>query len=367
MITMLRRLLLAVLATAASWPVLAHQASDAYLVLRGDETGIVLRVDVALRDLDLLVDLDADGDARLTWGEVRGAWPAIVDAVRAGVRLPGCTLQAEGGAALERRGDGVYAALRFRAPCRLGDATEIRYTLLRELDPTHRGILRIDAAGGDTALRVLDPTREDAASGEAATAGFVREGVRHIVTGYDHLLFLACLLLPAVMRRAPDGRGWRPVEGLRAALAPVAGIVTAFTLAHSITLGLAATGKVALPGALVEPAIAATIVVAALDNLRPVFGGRRSAAAFAFGLVHGFGFAGVLGELALPPGEFAWALLRFNLGLELGQLAIVAIAVALLYLLRRRPAYPLLAIRGGSAAAMALGVLWFVERTGLAP
>ena len=220
---------------------------------------------------------------------------------------------------------------------------------------------------------MLDPTRPAAlvaaapASAEEArtAAGFLQEGVHHIVTGYDHVLFLMCLLLPSVMRRVrADGvTVWRPVQGLGQALWPVAGIVSAFTLAHSITLGLAALKIVALPASFIEPAIAVTIVLAALDNLVPIFGGRRVLVTFAFGLIHGFGFAGVLGELNLPAGEFAWALFQFNLGIELGQLVIVAAAATLLYLLRERAAYPAWVIRAGSVAAIAVGVLWFVERT----
>jgi hypothetical protein len=208
-------------------------------------------------------------------------------------------------------------------------------------------------------LRVLDPTRP--AEPAAPSLQFLREGVHHIVGGLDHVLFLMCLLLPSVMRRTPQG--WRPVARWQDALLPVAGIVTAFTLAHSITLGLAAMRWVSLPPALVEPAIAVTIVLAAIDNLRPLFGGRRVLVTFLFGLVHGFGFAGVLAELDLPAADFAWALLQFNLGLELGQLAIVVLATSLLFALRRRPRYPAWVIRGGSCAGIAIGLLWLVERT----
>jgi hypothetical protein len=153
------------------------------------------------------------------------------------------------------------------------------------------------------------------------------------------------------------------VPRLRDAVLPLAGVVTAFTLAHSITLALAALHWVTISPSVIEPAIAATIVLAAVDNVWPIFGGRRAIVTFVFGLVHGFGFAGVLGELNLPTTQFAWALLQFNLGLELGQLAIVAAATGVLFLLRHQPAYPRWGIGAGSAAAMAMGVLWFVERT----
>jgi hypothetical protein len=140
-------------------------------------------------------------------------------------------------------------------------------------------------------------------------------------------------------------------------------IVTAFTVAHSITLALASLKLVHLPAALIEPAIAVTIVLAALDNLRPIFGGRRGLVTFLFGLIHGFGFANVLGELELPPLQFAWALLQFNVGLELGQLAIVAVVAAVLYLLRERRGYPRWVIGAGSTAAIAIALVWFIERT----
>ena len=346
----------------AAW---AHKASDAYLQLAERPDGIALRADVALRDLDVLLDLDRDGDGRLTWGEVRAGWAAIDAQVLAGIQITGCDLRV-GARGLERRNDGAYAVLHLVSGCRLKGEPAIRYTLLRETDPTHRGILRWERPGAAPVLRVLDPT-QPVAMPAAAPAGFVREGLHHIVTGYDHVLFLMCLLLPSVMRRGrvPGGSAtaWRPVQGLRQALLPVIGIVTAFTLAHSITLGLAALELVALPASFIEPAIALTIVLAALDNLMPIFRGRRVLVTFVFGLIHGFGFAGVLAELQLPAASFAWALLQFNLGIEFGQLAIVTAAAGVLYALRERPGYPAWAIRGGSLAAMLVGVLWFIERT----
>ena len=353
--------LAAVLLIAACGAASAHKASDAYLQLAGSPQGTNLRVDVALRDLDVALEIDADGDGRLTWREVRAAGPAIEQYLRERVIVPGCAWTGAA-QALETRSDGVYAALSLDSDCVVGKDTPIGYTVLRELDPTHRGLLRIQQ-GGESTLRVLDPTRpaELAATPSAAPLQFLREGVHHIVGGLDHVLFLMCLLLPSVMRRTPQG--WRPVARWQDALLPVAGIVTAFTLAHSITLGLAAMRWVSLPPALVEPAIAITIVLAAIDNLRPLFGGRRVLVTFLFGLVHGFGFAGVLSELDLPASDFAWALLQFNLGLELGQLAIVVVATSALYALRRRPRYPAWVIRGGSCAGIAVGLLWFVERT----
>jgi hypothetical protein len=365
---------------AVAMPALAHKASDAYLQFESAADRTSLRWDIALRDLDAVLDLDVDGDGRLTWGEIKAGWPRIEGYALAHLRIDGCELKPQG-RGLERRNDGAYAVLHLAAGCRLGEQPAIEYRLFREVDPTHRGIAKIQRAGQPLVLMVLDPTvasvgaaaASAAASGiapaSAATAhaqdgsslGFAKEGVRHILTGYDHVLFLLCLLFPSVMRRTPDG--WRPVERLSQAVWPVVGIVSAFTVAHSITLALAAMKVVSLPSAVIEPAIALTIILAALDNVWPVFPVRRVIVTFLFGLIHGFGFAGVLAELNLPTARFAWALLQFNVGLEIGQLLIVVAVTAVLFLMRRRRRYSGWVIGGGSVAAMLVGVLWLVERT----
>ncbi|CAN5690506.1 HupE/UreJ family protein [soil metagenome] len=376
----------ALLAFAAA-PAQAHKASDSYLQVDSTEKGTAVRWDIALRDLDAALDLDANEDGQLTWAEVKSAWPRIESYGLEHLRIEGCDLQV-GERALEKRNDGTYAVMKLTSDCKLSAAPVITYTLLREVDPTHRGIAKIQRPGQALALVVLDPTHPPVMSGgttaasatAAATAGsdgagshadnaisptsgwgFVREGVRHILTGYDHVLFLLCLLLPSVMRRTPQG--WRPVERLSQAVLPVVGIVSAFTVAHSITLGLAALKIISLSPSFIEPAIAVTIVMAALDNVWPFFPVRRVIVTFFFGLIHGFGFAGVLAELNLPTADFAWALLQFNLGLEMGQLLIVVCVTAVLFLLRQRSHYGAWVIRGGSYAAILVGVLWFIERT----
>ncbi len=383
----------------------AHKASDSYLQIDAGAGGTQLRWDIALRDLDAAVDLDTDENGKLTWGEVKAAWPRIEAYALPRLAIAGCALRPTGWA-LERRNDGAYAVIFMASDCVLAQAPVITYSLLREVDPTHRGIARLQHAGQPPTVTMLDPTRAAAASAANATLapaaaavdagadaasgalGFLREGVRHILTGYDHVLFLLCLLLPSVMRRAsepvpPDrsgtgarglrerarrGRkqadaGWRPVDRLSQAVWPVIGIVSAFTVAHSITLGLAALKVVSVPPALIEPAIAVTIILAALDNVWPILPVRRVVVTFFFGLIHGFGFAGVLSELKLPTSEFIRALFEFNVGLELGQLMIVVGATALLFVLRQWPRYRPLVIRGGSFAAIVVGLLWLIERT----
>jgi len=361
---------------------LAHKASDSYLQINASADRLDVRWDIALRDLDVALDLDSDGDGKLTWGEVRSAWPRIESYALQRLTIDGCPLTPMG-RSLERRNDGAYAVLHLTSTCTLPPTPRITYALFADVDPTHRGIAKVQRPGAGVELTVLEPGASAAgaaraASGAAASASspasavgarpgavarweFFVEGIRHIVTGYDHVLFLLSLLLPAVMRRTPAGRV--PVERLSAAVWPVAGIVTAFTVAHSITLGLAALKLVSLTPAFIEPAIAATIVLAALDNVLPIFPVRRVVVAFFFGLIHGFGFASVLAELELPRADFAWALLQFNLGIEAGQLVIVLVATTVLFTLRRWPGYARVVIGGGSALAIAIGATWFIERT----
>jgi hypothetical protein len=372
----------------------AHKASDSYLQITAAPGQLDVSWDIALRDLDVALDLDSDADGKLTWGEVRAAWPRIEAYALRRLAIEGCPL-ASVGRGLERRNDGAYAVLMLRSSCTLSAGMpRISYGLFADVDPTHRGIAKVQRAGQGVALSVLEPTAAMAAAASAppsateAASGvvvssstalssvdapsratsahrrweFLLEGVRHILTGYDHVLFLLCLLLPAVMRRVP--RGWQPVERLGQAVWPVVGIVSAFTVAHSITLGLAALKLVSLTPAFIEPAIAATIVLAALDNVLPIFPVRRVVVTFFFGLIHGFGFAGVLAELSLPRADFAWALLQFNLGLEVGQLVIVAVATSVLFGLRRWRGYPKVVIGAGSVLAIAIGVVWLIERLG---
>jgi hypothetical protein len=157
-------------------------------------------------------------------------------------------------------------------------------------------------------------------------------------------------------------QGWQAVGTFKEALLPVVGIVTAFTAAHTITLALAATRTISIPPAIIEPAIAVTIVLAAIDNLRPIFHGKRVLVTFLFGLIHGFGFASVLAELNMPVGQFAWTLFQFNLGIEVGQLVFVAAVTAFLFTLRELRVYAPLMIRSGSVIALAIASLWLVER-----
>ena len=345
----------------------AHKSSDSYLTLRIADREITGRWDIALRDLDLAVGLDRDGDGDLTWGEVRAAQAAIdVYALqRLGVHSNGqaCAL-AVPRHLVEEHSDGMYLVLMLRGTCAAAGATSVDYALLFDLDARHQGLARIEADGAVSTTTFTPRNRSQAVGaaggGTVAFGRFLLLGLEHIATGWDHLLFLAALLLPAVMVRR-DG-AWQPAGDARSVALAVTGIVTAFTLAHSITLTLAVLQWVSVPSRWVEPAIAASVALAAADNIVPFLPRRRWLLAFAFGLVHGLGFATALLDLSLPRADLALALVGFNLGVEAGQLAAVALVVPLAFLLRRTRAYPRFAVTAGSAVIAIVAVAWFVER-----
>ena len=242
-----------------------------------------------------------------------------------------------------------------------------RYSLFFDVDPSHRGLVQWIAPGGDAAQALIFGTESAQQSLAMKPAGawqtlrqYLVDGVWHIWIGYDHILFLLALLLPAVLVRRE--RQWQGAPRFSGALMEVVKVVTAFTLAHSITLSLAALQVITLPSRLVESAIAASVVIAALNNLKGTVHGRRWMMAFAFGLLHGFGFASVLADLGLPQGALVLALVGFNVGVELGQLAIVALFLPLAFALRRTRFYQFGVLKIGSLIVAALATWWLVQR-----
>jgi hypothetical protein len=342
-------------------PAAAHQPSDAYLTLEVTDARIDGRWDIALRDLDHALGLDRDQDGKLTWGEVRRRERDIAAYALARLDLAvgevACPTTAQS-LALDHHSQSAYAVLSFAAVCPAPpSALDLRYDLLFDLDRSHRGLLNVAWAGSSTA--VLGPETGSlrltpaGSTGRSILASYLEEGFRHILVGYDHILFLLALLLSVMLRltcqRCP-------------ALMELAALVSAFTLGHAITLALAALDVVDPPARLIESLIAASVVFAALNNVVPLVQRRLWLIALGFGLIHGFGFAGVLHELGLPDRGLLTALLGFNLGVELGQLAILALLVPLLWAFARLDLYPRAVMRAGSAAIAAMALLWLVER-----
>lgn len=396
-------------------PALAHKGSDAYLDVQqlpapaassnaaggsaqapGD---FRLTLAVALRDLDLVVPIDANADARVTWGEARAATPQVLALLNETTGLttqPAGAGQAQADArpcmlswqdnGMERRSDGVYFRAVAQARCPAGQALRFHYALLRNQDATHR-LLVTGRMGGKDVLSTMSPRQgslllaEDLASASAGSGDvqapgdrasrwstlrdYFSLGMHHLLQGYDHLAFLLALVLPlqlSLRRRAlAAGRGGA-ADDHRAAWLALLRTVTAFTVGHSITLMLATFGWTQASPLWVEPVIALSIAVTALLNLYPVKWIRFDVLALLFGLIHGFGFAGLLQEAAAPSGLLPWALTGFNLGVEAGQLTAVLGWVLVSQALVGKSWYPGLVVRGGSVALLLLASGWFWQR-----
>ena len=368
--------ILAILLFCVSTAALAHKPSDSYLAVVVEGAAVRGQWDIALRDLEFALGLDADGNGEITWGELKARRGEIEGYALARLKVfagqKACALKPSS-FLVDDHSDGAYAVLRFDIDCGTAagrpasapDKLDLAYSLFFDLDPTHRGLLRFER-GGSAATHVLSPERPRLTlhAGEVTLLSqfldYLKEGVWHIWIGFDHILFLLSLLLPAVLVR--HGREWQAASRFSDVFWEVLKVVTAFTVAHSITLSLAALSVISLPSRLVESTIALSVVLAALNNLKPLVAEKRWMVAFLFGLIHGFGFASVLADLGLPQNALLLALVGFNLGVETGQLAIVALFLPLAFLLRGTGFYRRGVFTLGSAAIALVAAVWLAER-----
>lgn len=348
----------------------AHQFSESYLGVNIEGESISGHWDIALRDLVHVMPLGENGENAATWDQLQVADRVVDD--YAGRSLTFKVNDVQRPIVVTERSiklfiDGPYAVIEFDVENHKAPYTvEIEYSAIFDKDPQHRCLYLLEGPGGDETgiFTVTNPTQRFVlASPDLARqfTEFAVEGVWHIWIGYDHVLFLIALLLPAVLRWH-EGQ-WQAAQAFRPSFVNVFKIVTAFTVAHSITLSLAALELVQLPSRPVESAIALSVGVAAANNLYPFFQGRGWLVAFCFGLVHGFGFASVLQELGLSEGSLVRALVGFNVGVETGQLAIVAVFLPVAYGLRSSWFYRNAMVQAGSVGIVIIAGAWMVERT----
>jgi HupE / UreJ protein len=365
----MRRAIGLLLLLACAGSAQAHIASNSFLTAHVQGAELAGTIEVAVRDVELAVGADANHDGKVTWGELRDSEPALIAYLDQHLRFLAqgrvCPLTF-GSLKVSDRVDGTYAWLPYTARCPLGvRQLEIRYTVLEDVDPSHRALLTL-TAGTLAQTGVLGGGRRQAAfavyapSNWRAFSEYLQAGIWHIWSGIDHLLFLVSLLLPAVLLRRQGH--WEPVARARPAFISILKVVTAFTVAHSLTLTLAALDVVRLPSRLTESVIAASIVIAALNNIFPLVTENRARIAFAFGLLHGFGFASVLADMGLPHGAQLLSLLAFNLGIETGQLVVVVAIMPLVYGARSSAWYRRAVLPWGSAAIASLALVWLVQR-----
>jgi hypothetical protein len=340
----------------------AHMGSTKFVQAEITERGAALDVNVESVDAAIALGLgtSVSPDDLAHHGPLVAAWLARGFELRDAAGP--CEAEA-GTPTLAERDGKPYVTVALDYSCASAANLVLHDTTVFDDDPDHEVFVAVGSQAHVLRAGAQEIQLSDTPPATTATAtAFLHEGAIHLVTGYDHLLFLLSLILVAGLAVRRDG--------LRAAARDVAFIVTAFTLGHSISLVAAALGLVALPSAFVEAAIAASIVFVALLNVvrpeAPTKATRRSRAALAgaFGLVHGFGFSSVLGEVGLPIQDRLVALASFNVGIELAQLAFVAVVLLPLAALARHPGtYRRVAVQGGSLAIAAFGAVWLVERS----
>ena len=358
----------------------AHRLHESYVYFNVAETSLSGRFEATLEDIDAAIGIDDNGDGVLTEAELANnidrayaLFSERLELLYRGQNLPISYARTT----VLGTAQGEFAQIWFDVGglTSTPNAIDVSYRPLADLlGSDHYGFAliesntRVGLENNESYISLFfrpnDPPQTLSLAGEPLGKLFVdfgRHGAWHIWLGFDHLLFLGALLLPAALS-SRSGR-WEPKEALGPVLSTYVQLVVIFTIGHAITLSLATSGFVQLPSTLITAAIAASIIAIALLNLVPHMRGRLPLLVFIFGLVHGLGIAQVLAALGLSPTNLAVGLLAFSLGLAIGQIAIVVIALPLIWLFRRWSLYVPLGVRVGSVAMIALAGVWLLERT----
>jgi hypothetical protein len=359
------------LLTMLSFSAMAHKPSDSYLSISNEAQQSHGQWDIALRDLETAIGLDTNNDGEITWQELHEQQAIVTDYVLNRLVISNteqlCVLNPTD-FKVDEHSDGHYAVVYFKIDCpNSGPQFNINYQLFFDFDRQHRGLLKLNS-NNTIVTHIFSPEQPDYQFNDNTHSqplqellSFSYEGLQHIWKGYDHILFLLSLILPAALTR--EYREWQAKLTLRSVFTDVLKIVSAFTLAHSITLSLTALHYIVLPSRWIESAIAASVVLAALNNIFPRFMAQRTWFAFGFGLIHGMGIAGVLLDLGLPDTHRLYGLLGFNLGVEAGQMLIVSALLPLIIVLSRRDYYAKYILKPASSGIMTIGMIWLLERS----
>ena len=376
----------------------AHAPNQSYIYLRVyEEAGIDATFELTVKDVNKIFGTNFAYDAALD--ELRPYYKKIQEYL-----LDHASFSSVYGnhemifkdVGMRYLGMGNYLQVNFHLQNteKVPDNLEVDYSAIFEKDDTHRGFLIVGynwKAGiiNREAIISLSFTPDQTSDTLSLTdtsvwKGFVamiNQGIYHIWIGLDHILFLLALILPSVVRRWRDSKesvsnsssgsqvaksgfitwDWFPVERFKPAFLYIIKVITFFTIAHTITLSLASLELVNLPSRFVEAVIALSIGLAAYHNIRPIFKGKDWVIAFVFGLFHGFGFASVLSDLGLTSEFLTLSLLGFNIGVEIGQLLIIAIIFPILFLIRKWKSYPKILVYG-SIFLIIVSLYWFTER-----
>ena len=357
---------------------LGHSLGEGYVFLNVFEKRIEGRVEMTLADLNEPFGLDKDKDGKVSETEMEAQLAPIKAYVkdRLKFRINEKILEYQLTThSIMRVSNAKYLLLNFKINVTesIPDNLGMEYSLLFDSDPNQRGLIVVEknyktgiVNNNEKVSLIFTPSKKsqllDLTMSSWLKQGilFIGQGIWHIWIGIDHILFIITLILISVVFR--EKGKWEGVSDFKKAIFTLLKIVTLFTVAHSLTLCLAAMGFVQLSSRVVESIIAFSIVIAAINNIFPFFGRWDWLIIFGFGLFHGLGFASVLGHLIYSTQSLVIALLGFNIGVEIGQIAIVCVAFPIFFLLRHKKFYSPIFITSGSIIIGIISLIWFVER-----
>lgn len=354
-----------------------HQLSTAYLKLSTTEQSDSLDAQVQLQfyDLERAIGVDSDLDGELRWHEVLQNQSRInaflLRNLTFGQGQQGCNVQVEDNLRVDNHFNEGYLVIHFVVQCPSNisqQSFQIDYRGIFKQDPNHKILINIEGLSEDpdeliSALIDKNSQQFMLNPGEnyayQTFVTYLYQGIVHIFIGIDHILFLVVLMMTCVLYRSENR--WLPRQGFKSVMKTAAWIVTAFTLAHSITLTATVLGWISPSSRWVEVAIALSVLVTAINNVWPLII-RMGWVTFGFGLMHGMGFASVLTELGLSTEHQFISILAFNLGVEVGQFAILLFVLPVLYVLRNKRFYLPFILRAGSLSIGLIALVWTIQR-----
>lgn len=347
----------------------AHQPSSTYLRINTKDSEFSGQWAIALRDLEISAGIDSNFDGKITWGELKQNAPNIEKYLQRNLTLKAnnqpCAYKFNK-IMVDKYDDGKYSVLFFTGECHgTIDKLDVEYQFLFNIDAQHKGMLLV-TSGSHTATSMFSTDRRKTSLPITSPGygqefkDFVHQGMWHIWLGLDHFLFLIALLLPAalVYRKGK----WEANNSFKNSFNEVFKFISAFTIAHAISLTLAVFNLVHVPTRLVESLIALSIIISALNNIHPFLQRRLWGLTFCFGLIHGLGFANILQELGLTNISRIIALFGFNIGVEIGQLAVVFVLLPIFFTMRNHKFYRIVIVHAGSWIIVALASIWFAQR-----
>jgi hypothetical protein len=357
----------------------AHQLSTSYLNGSFNDTGVFSgEWQVRLYDLEQAIGIDSDGDGKLRWQELQNRANAVTQYLQYHLQFSRanktCTTALEPHWQIDSHFNEGYVVLPVRAQCAINGEVTIHYSAFFDIDSQHKLLVSLASEKSDretidntksASPRILSDTNrtliinEESGNRLATFKEFIMQGAVHIWIGTDHILFLLSLLLTCALVRR--NHAWVANNNLREIIIRTTWIVTAFTLAHSITLTATALHWIQLPSRWVEVGIAISVALTALNNIFPLVL-RLGWLTFGFGLLHGMGFAGALGELGLPADQQTLTVLAFNVGVEIGQMAIVLVVLPLLIFVRKFYWYSRYSVTALSVIIFLVAAQWTLER-----